>query len=173
MKHGFHTPEPQDQARPTNPTFSFSFCPCALKRLQICRAAARLNFVVYSYSSYAETTRSGRDLRTWLITTFYSPPPLFFTFGYCVFLYEMWFSPWVTGSADPQFFVGCGESTVDIGEPLGGLFRAFPFFLSATVRHHLEAEGEGSRKVNAGPGLFFVYCVSVRLCYPVPGKAGL
>ena len=47
---------------------------------------------------------------------------------------------------------------------------AFPFFLSTMVRNNLEAEGRGLKKANAGTSLFFVYCVSVSVCNPVPGN---
>jgi hypothetical protein len=47
---------------------------------------------------------------------------------------------------------------------------AFPFFLSTMVRNNLEAEGRGLKKANPGRSLFFVYCVSVRFRYPVPGN---
>jgi len=57
-----------------------------------------------------------------------------------------------------------------MGGLLGGLFRGFPLFLSTTVWNNLEAEGRGLKKANAGPSLFFFYCVSVRFHYPVPGN---
>ena len=83
------------------------------------------------------------DLVDYYFFFFFYIPPFFLPFGYCVFLYKTWLSPWVAGSAVFRWMRGVSLISMSHSVAFSG---AFPFFLSAAVRNNLEAEGRGQRK---------------------------